>query len=277
MAALTSREPPASIGGTIRWALTDGVTVVHRHLLRLRRSPGELAGELIFPAALVLLFGYVMGSAITVPGGDYLTFLMPGLFTMMTVTSVAATSVAVAGDMARGVTDRFRSMPMARLAVPFGQTGADILIGALAISIMIVCGLALGWRPQQGPLQTLAAFALLILLRYTLSWCGVLVGQLVKEQTADKLTPLVFPVTMISNAFVPTEHMVPWLRTIADWNPVSAAVTAARSLLGDPDTKVPADAAWPLTHPIAATLLSSAVILAVFVPLSVRRFRTADR
>ncbi|HEX4063274.1 MAG TPA: ABC transporter permease [Streptosporangiaceae bacterium] len=279
MTTMTVRVPPApaTLAGRIRWALADGLTVVRRDLRHLKYQPGELVGALMFPAIMVLLFGYVFGSAISVPGGNYREYLMPGLFAMSAFTGVIATTIIVAGDAAKGVMDRFRSMPMARLAVPFGQTGADIITGSVALVIMVGCGLAVGWRPHGGAGGMLAAAGLLILMRFAVSWAGVFIGLSVRnEETADQLVPLIFPVTMISNTFVPTAHMPAWLRTISDWNPVSALVAACRHLLGS----VPAPGgagAWPLAHPVLATLLWVAVLLAVFVPLSVRWFATANR
>ncbi|GLY75995.1 ABC transporter permease [Actinoallomurus iriomotensis] len=262
----------------LRWTLTDGVTLVWRNLVQLKNQPGELVGALVFPAVMVVLFGYVFGSAIKVPGGgNYREYLMPGLFAMTSITSFMTTMLAVATDASKGVMDRFRSMPMARSAVPFGQVGGDILVGALGMVIMVGCGLAVGWRIHDGLPKALAAFGLLILLRYAISWAGVLCGLVVKnEETADQMVPLVFPVSMLSNSFVPTAGMPAWLRVIADWNPVSAAVAACRGLFGNPGAPA-GDVALPLRHPVAATLLWSGVLLVIFVPLSVRRFRTLNR
>ena len=138
-------------------------------------------------------------------------------------------------------------------------------------------GLAVGWRAHRGAADTAAAFALLILFQYAVTWAGAFLGLLVKnEATADSLVPLVFPVTMVSNAFVPPSGMPAWLRAIADWNPVSAAVAACRSLFGD--SGIPAaGTAWPLEHPVIATLGWSALLLAAFMPLAAYRFRTMGR
>nr|WP_062339170.1 ABC transporter permease [Herbidospora sakaeratensis] len=255
----------------LRWALADGLTLVGRELGRLRRDPGELVAALLFPAVMVVLFGYVFGSAIGVPGGgDYREYLMPGLFAMVTFSSLMGVLTRTAADASRGVMDRFRSMPMARSAVPFGQTGADVLIGLLMLAVMAGAGLLAGWRPHLGPVATVQAFALMAVLRYALGWAGVYAGLVVRdERVADALVPLALPVTMVSNAFVPTGGMPGWLRLLADWNPVSALTAAARELFGNPGAPGP-DAAWPLAHPVAAVLLWSAALLAIFVPLSLR-------
>ncbi|TDB78614.1 ABC transporter permease [Actinomadura sp. KC216] len=283
MTALTTPAPAAvSRVGRLRWTLTDGLTLVGREFARLRREPGELIGALVFPATMVVLFGYVFGSAIAVPGGgNYREYLMPGLFAMVTFTATMAVTLRVATDASRGVMDRFRSMPVARSAVPFGQTGAEILSGVLGMAIMAAAGLLVGWRAHGGVWPTAEAFLLLALMRYALSWAGCYLGLVVRnEQTADQLIPLVFPVTMLSNSFVPTEGMPTVLRVIADWNPVSALTAACRDLFGNPGAPAAGDGAglaWPLAHPVAATLGWSALLLAVFVPLSVRTYQRRGR
>ena len=263
--------------GRLRWTLADGMTLVGRELGRLRQAPGQIIGLLVFPAVMVLLFGYVFGSAIRVPGGDYREYLMPGLFAMVTFTAPQGVMVRMAGDASRGVMDRFRSMPTARLAVPFGQTGSDVLAGLLLVAIMAGAGLLVGWQPHRGLALTVQAFLLIVVLRYALSWAGVYLGLLIKdEQAANNLAPLFLPVTMISSAFVPTGGMPGWLRFLADWNPVSALTAALRDLFGNPGGPA-GNAAWPIEHPVAAVLLWSAVLLVVFVPLSVRTYQRWGR
>ncbi|MER6949147.1 ABC transporter permease [Nonomuraea sp. NPDC000554] len=273
---MTALTPP--MGRRLRWTITDGLTLVGRELGRLRHDPGELVAALIFPAVMVVLFGYVFGSAIQVPdGGDYREYLMPGLFAMVTFSAVMGVMTRMATDASRGVMDRFRSMPMARLAVPFGQTGADSLVGLLMLAIMVGAGLLVGWQPHRGLIPTAEAFLLMMLLRYALSWVGVYVGLAVKnDQVADAMVPLFLPFTMLSNAFVPTDGMPGWLRFLADWNPVSALTAASRELFGNPGAPS-GNVAWPLAHPVAAVLLWSATLLVVFVPLSVRTFMRRGR
>jgi ABC-2 type transport system permease protein len=273
---MTTLTPP--MGRRLRWTFTDGLTLVGRELGRLRQEPGELVAALIFPAIMVVLFGYVFGSAIRVPGGgDYREYLMPGLFSMVAFSAVMGVMVRVAADASRGVMDRFRSMPMARLAVPFGQTGADSLVGLPLLAIMVGAGLLVGWQPHRGLILTAEAFLLIMLLRYALSWVGVYVGLMVKnEQVADQLVPLFLPFTMLSNSFVPTGGMPGWLRFLADWNPVSALTATSRALFGNPGV-TSGHVAWPLAHPVAAVLLWSAALLVVFVPLSLRAFMRRGR
>ncbi|UBU08511.1 ABC transporter permease [Nonomuraea gerenzanensis] len=265
MTALTS---PAA---RLRWTLIDGLTLIGRELSRLRQEPGQIVAALVFPVIMIVLFGYVFGSAIQVPdGGDYREYLMPGLFSMVAFSAWLGVMTRMAGDASRGVMDRFRSMPMARLAVPFGQTGADLLTGVLMLAVMVGAGLLVGWQPHRGLLPAAEAFLLMILLRYALGWVGVYVGLLVRnDQVANALVPLGLPFTMVSNAFVPTDGMPAWLRFVADWNPVSALTAASRQLFGNPGAPS-GEVSWPLAHPVAAVLLWSAALLVIFVPLSLR-------
>jgi ABC-2 type transport system permease protein len=277
MTAIELPTPPQTLPGRLRWMLRDGWTITRREFGHVRREPGQLIGVVVFPGLMVLLFGYVFGSAIKVPGGgNYREYLLPGLFAMAAVAGVMVSALFVSKDVAEGVMDRFRSMPMARSAVPFGRTAADLLASMIGIAIMAGIGLMVGWRAYNGIASTLAAFGLILLLRYAVSWVGVYVGMSVTPQTADSLVPLVFPVTMISNSFVPTAGMPPWLRLIADWNPISGLVAACRGLFGNP-TAVTAHASFPLRHPVAMTIGWSLLILLIFLPLSSWRYRTANR
>jgi ABC-2 type transport system permease protein len=277
MATLHVPEPPALPLARAAWALRDGWTLTRREFSQLRHQPGELAATVILPGVLVVLFGYVFGSAIQVPGGgNYRAYLMPGLFAMSAITGVMAGALAVSKDIAEGVMDRFRSMPVARSAVPFGRTAADLATSVPGVLVMVGVGLVVGWRMNDGPLAALAGFGLILLLRYALSWIGTFIGLLVRPEVADNLVPLVFPVSMLSNSFVPTGGMPAWLRVIADWNPVSGLVAACRELFGNP-TALGADPGFPLRHPIAVTLAWSVAILAVFVPLTTLRYRRAGR
>jgi ABC-2 type transport system permease protein len=278
---VVTREPPplpTSLWSRFYWTLADGWTLVQREFWYLKAQPGDLASTLAFPAAMTLLFGFVFGSAIGVPGGgNYRAYLMPGLFAMTATFAVIINAVVISTKMSRGVIDRFRSMPMAPLAVPFGQTGSDTLIGVVSMVVMVGCGLAVGWRVNDGVLPALEAFALLMIFRYAMSWVGVFLGLSLKnEKTVANLSPLIFPLTMVSNAFVPTSNMPPWLRAIADWNPVSALATACRQLFGNPGSAV-THGAWPLEHPIVATILWSVGLLVIFITLSLYRYTTVER
>ncbi|WP_232835627.1 ABC transporter permease [Actinocorallia populi] len=261
---------------TLTRALADGLTMFGRHLTQLRRRPGELVAALLFPVLMIVMFGYVFGSAIRVPGGgNYREYLMPGLFGMVIFTAVMANALATATDAGRGVMDRLRSLPVTRWAMPFGQSAADLLTGIPGLAALAVCGLVVGWRPHEGAAPALAAFALMILMRMALGWLGIWLGLVMKdEKTVDAFAPIFLPVTMLSNAFVPTEGMPAWLRVLCEWNPVSSLVAALRELFGNP--AAPATA-LPLQHPVAATVLWSLALIAVFMPLAVHAYTHRNR
>jgi ABC-2 type transport system permease protein len=266
---------PSDAVSQLRWALADAWVLVRRELWHLRNQPAQLLTALLFPVALVVLFGYVFGSAIAVPGGNYREYLVPGLFVMSSAFAVVLNAMATATEKDKGVMDRFRSMPVARFAVPFGQAGSDFAAGTLSLMVMAACGIAVGWRPHDGAARATAAFGLIVLFRYALSWAGIFLGLAVKDsKSVDNLAPLIFPLTMIANTFVPTAHMPAWLRAVADWNPISAVTAASRELFGDPGAPL-ASPAWPLQHPITATVTWSALLLLMFAPLAVHRYTTA--
>jgi len=257
----------------LRLALADGSAAAERVLTKLRHDPAAIGITLGAPVVLVLIFGYIFGSAISVPGGAYREFLVPGLFATIAA-NITPAMVTMARDSTRGVVDRFRSLPISRAAVPFGQAAATAVYGLISFVLMALCGLAVGWRIHGGAADTAAALGLLLAFQVAATWVGMYLGLLIgKEDTAAQASILVFPVTTVSNVFVPTSGMPAWLRVIADWNPVSALAAAARHLLGSPVP--PADGAWPLVHPVLASLLWTAALLVIFVPLATARYSRA--
>jgi ABC-2 type transport system permease protein len=249
--------------------------MVRREFWQLKGQPVQLVSTVAFPAALMLVFSYVFGSAIKVPGENYQAYLMPGLFVMTATYALLSNSMVISMEMSKGVIDRFRSMPMARLAVPFGQTGADAITGVLSLLVVVACGLAVGWSPHDGLARTIAALALVIFFRYAMSWVGVYLGLIAPDdRTAQNFAPLLYPLTMITNIFVPVGTMPAWLRDLAYWNPVSAITAACRQLFGNPEATAPA---WPLQHPVVASLAWSAGLIALFAALAVRRYVRASR
>jgi ABC-2 type transport system permease protein len=252
-------------------ALTDGAAAAERQLTRLRHDPTAIALTLGAPVVLVIIFGYIFGSAIKVPGGaNYREFLIPGLFAT-TAVNILPSMIAMARDSGRGVIDRFRSLPIARTAVPFGQAAATTLYGLGSFVLMAACGLAVGWRIERGAGYAVAALGLIAGFQFAITWVGMYLGLLFgNEQTASQASILVFPVTMLSNVFVPTSGMPAWLRAIADWNPVSAIAAAMRDLFGNP--AAPANGTWPLQHPVLASLGWLVLILVIFVPLCAARY-----
>jgi ABC-2 type transport system permease protein len=251
-------------------AFTDGAAAAERVIRKLRHDPTAIVLTLGAPVVMVVLFGYIFGSAITLPGGGYRAFLIPGLFATIG-TNVVPSMFAMARDSSHGVVDRFRSLPIARTAVPFGQAAATVVSGLASLVLMALCGLAVGWRIERGIGYAVAAFALLVAFQFATTWIGLYVGLILgSEQAAGQAAILVFPVTLLSTVYVPTSGMPAWLRAIADWNPVSALADAVRDLFGNP--AAPANGAWPLEHPVPATLAWTALLLAIFVPVCTRRF-----
>jgi ABC-2 type transport system permease protein len=254
--------------------VTDGFAAAERQLTRLRHNPSAIAITLGAPVVLVIIFGYILGGSISVPGGgNYRAYLIPGLFAMVAV-NILPPMIAMARDSSRGSVDRFRSLPIARAAVPFGQAAASTLYGIGSFVLMGLCGLAVGWRIERGAGDAIAAVALVAGFQFATTWIGMYLGLLFgNEQTAGQASVLVFPVTMLSNAYVPTSGMPAWLRAIADWNPVSAISAALRDLFGNPTA--PANGSWPLLHPVLASVCWLALLLAIFVPLCTARYKRA--
>jgi ABC-2 type transport system permease protein len=248
----------------------DGLAAAERILLRLRHDPSGIVLTLSAPLVLVLAFGYIIGSAIIVPGGNYREYLLPGLFAITAVNVIPAL-VTMARDAERGVVDRFRSMPISRSAIPLGQAVANTVYGAATFVLMGACGLLVGWRAHRGLGPTLAALGLLLAVQFAAVWVGMFLGLVLgSEAAAGQASIIPLPLAMVSNLLVPTAGMPTWLRVIAEWNPVSAVGEAIRRLCGNPGAHS-ADA-WPLTHPVAASLLWTALILVVFVPLTTLRY-----
>ena len=254
------------------WAVTDCLTVVKRDLLHLVRMPSLIAWQLGFPIVSVLLFVYVFGSAMDVGGdADYVAYAMPGMFAMTMAFGFMNTAMGVVIDKERGVTDRFRSMPMAPSAVVTGRGVADVLGAGLDLLILAIIALVIGWRSDGSLLETLAAFGLLLLLRFSLIWVGVWIGLKVKNQeAAGNLFAIAFPFGMVSSVFTPPSLMPDWLGTIAMWNPVSATANAIRELFGNP---LPLGESWIEQNAMLMAVVAPLVITAIFLPLAVRRFQ----
>ncbi|WP_091287897.1 ABC transporter permease [Amycolatopsis xylanica] len=256
----------------MRWAVEDSWTVTRRYLIHLGRQPEQLVMLAAFPILLVLMFGYLLGGGMTVPGGgNYLEFLMPGMFAMTMGFGMAATMIAVLDDASKGVTDRFRSLPMAPSAVLVGRSLADMVSAVIALAAVVGSGFAVGWRPHGGLGATLGAFGLLLLLRFSLLWVGIYLGLKIRTPSSVTLVQtLEFPFGFLSGVFVATSTMPAWLGTIADWNPLSSTAGAARELFGNPGW---GGDSWITGHGVLMAAVWPVVILAVFFPLSVRAYR----
>lgn len=264
-------------------ALGDGATVARRNLIKIKRVPEILVFVLISPIMFVLLFAYVFGGSIAVEGleGGYREFLIAGIFAQTVIFGATFTGAGLAEDMQKGIIDRFRSLPMSDSAVLVGRTVSDVVYNVLSLLIMGLTGLLVGWRIRSSLLDAVGGFLLLLLFAYAFSWVMAYVGLLVPspEVVNNASFIVIFPLTFIANTFVPSDNLPTVLRVFAEWNPVSAITQAARELFGNlPPVPsgaglVAADQPWSLEHPVAYSLLWIALILLVFVPLSVRQYR----
>jgi ABC-2 type transport system permease protein len=258
----------------------DVAALTGRNLVHIAREPLQLSDVTVQPLLFTLLFVYVFGAGVVLPqGGSYADFAIAGLLALNLTTSSMGTAVGLSTDLGSGVIERLRTLPMWRPSVLVGRSLADLLTAALCSAIVALTGLVIGWRPERGPALTLAAFGVVLFFSYALSWGCACLGIVSKGPESAQGTGLVilFPLALVSNSLVPTQHMPTVLRTIADWNPVSAVTAAARELFGNPNPSASIDA-WPMQHPIVAALLWSIALLAVFAPLAMvlYRRRTTD-
>jgi ABC-2 type transport system permease protein len=258
-------------------AVGDGLVVAKRNLIKIKRVPDLLVFSTLSPIMFVLLFAYVFGSAIQIPGVSYREFLMAGIFTQTMLFGATITGSGLAQDIQRGIIDRFRSLPMARSAVLVGRTTSDLVNNVLVIIIMSITGLIVGWRIHSSFLEALSGFGLLLLFAYAFSWVMAVVGLSVRSPEVFNNASFiaVFPLTFIANTFVATTNLPGPLKTIAEWNPVSAVTQAARDLFGNTSAAIPPPDAWPLHHAVLTSFLWIVGILIVFIPLSIQRYKKA--
>jgi ABC transporter DrrB family efflux protein len=280
MTATVAAQPAAAQPrNPISQSVRDSLVVAKRNLIRMMRIPEMIIFGMIQPIMFVVLFSYVFGGSMNVGGTTdpavYREFLMAGIFAQTVTFATAGAGAGIADDMHKGLVDRFRSLPMARGAVLTGRTLADSVQTALTLLVLAVVALIVGWRVHEGIPKALGGFALLLLLGYAFSWIGALIGLSVRTPEAATSGGLIwlFPLTFVSNAFVDSSQMTPWLRHLADWNPFSATVQACRELFGNPG--VSSSGAWPMQHPVWASLVWSVLIIVVFRTLAVRKYRSA--
>ncbi|MGH9157842.1 MAG: ABC transporter permease [Acidimicrobiales bacterium] len=249
-------------------ALTDTRAVTWRNLVAYRRVPQLLIFSTIQPVIFVLMFRYVFGGAISIPGVRYVDYLMPGIFAQAVVFGSIGTAIGLAADVKSGLIERFRSLPMARSAVLAGRTTADLVRNLFVVLLMSAVGYLVGFRVQTNPLFFLGAVAVVALFGYAVSWVFATVGLAVGDpETAQAASfPVMAPLVFASNAFVPLRSMPGWLQVFAEHQPVSATVAAARALV----------LGGPTTRPVLKALAWVVAILAVFGPVAVHRYRRAD-
>jgi len=266
--------------GPLARRIRDVAVLTGRNLVHIAREPLQLSDVTVQPVLFTLLFVYVFGAGVVLPhGGSYTNFAIAGLLALNLTTSSMGTAVGLSNDLNSGVIDRFRTLPMWRPAVLVGRSLADLLTAAICTAIVAVTGLAIGWRPHDGFASTVGGFAVFLLFSYALSWGCACLGIISKGPESAQGVGLVilFPLAIVSNALVPTQRMPQVLSAIADWNPVSAVTAASRNLFGNPNPSTSINA-WPMQHPIVASLLWSVALLAIFVPLAtvLYRRRTTD-
>ncbi|MFI6472327.1 ABC transporter permease [Streptomyces sp. NPDC050516] len=284
MSAITDVVPAPRARGGIGGSIRDSLVVAKRNLIRMTRIPEIVLFGLIQPIMFVVLFTYVFGGSISVGGSTdpklYKEFLMAGIFAQTVTFATAGAGAGIADDMHKGLIDRFRSLPMARGAVLTGRTLADLVQTALTLVVLAGVALLVGWRTHENIGKVLCGFLLLLLLGYAFSWIGALIGLTVRTPEAATSGGLIwlFPLTFISNAFVPVTGMPSFLQHIAEWNPFSATVAGARELFGNTMPNVPKSitGAWPMEHPVLASVIWSVLIIAVFRTLAVRKYRSAS-
>ena len=256
--------------------LRAGWIITQRDLAHWVRQPWTPIFGLLFSIMLLLVFGFLFGGAITVPGGgDYISFLLPGMLALSMMFGVESTATAMAGDARKGITDRFRSLPIGSASVALGRAGADLANSAVEVLVLILGGFLVGWRITSDPASAALAVLLLLLLRFAVLWIGIFVGLSFRGEGATMAVQvLVWPIGFLSTAIVSAETMPGWLGTVAAWNPLSATATAVRELFGNPtgitEGPLAGGAVWPAVGwPVLLT--------AVFLPLSARAYRKLRR
>jgi ABC-2 type transport system permease protein len=257
-------------------AVSDAGVVAKRNLIKIRRVPEILIWTTMSPIMFVLLFALVFGESITVPGVDYKEYLIAGVFAQTVIFGSTFTGAGLAEDMTKGIIDRFRSLPMSQSAVLFGRTASDIAYNATSILVMTITGLIVGWRIRTGPIEAIGGFLLLLVFAYAVSWIMAYVGLKVSsvEVVQNASFMFIFPATFIANTFVLSSRLPEPLQTIAEWNPVSSVAQAVREAFGNTGT-LPEPTVWPLANPVLYSFIWIGIILAIFIPLSVRQYRKA--
>jgi len=260
-------------------AVTDTLIITQRQLRLLTRVPEVLIFSTIQPVMFVLLFRYVFGGSIDTgqPGG-YVQLLMPGIFVQTVAFTLAGTASGLAEDMKKGLIDRFRSLPISQSALVIGRTLGDSLLNIVVLAVMGIAGYLVGWRPTSGPLSVAIGFLFLLFFGYALSWVGIYVGLSASDaRVVQNVSFLVtFPLTFLSNAFAPTTGMPRALQYFAEWNPVSTMVAACRELFGLENQFGATAGSFPSENPLLTSFIYMIIIMAIFIPISVRKYQRAS-
>ncbi|HTY73789.1 MAG TPA: ABC transporter permease [Actinomycetes bacterium] len=258
-------------------AVSDGVIVAKRNLIKIKRVPDLLVFTTLQPIMFVVLFAYVFGGAIKIESSSYREYLIAGIFTQTVVFGAVITGMGLAEDIQKGIIDRFRSLPMSPSAVLVGRTLSDVLNNVIVVVVMSITGLVVGWRIHTPLLEALGGFVLLLAFGYAFSWVMAWVGLLAPspEVVQNAAFIVIFPLTFVANTFVPLVTLPPPLRTFAEWNPVSAVTQAVREAFGNIPPHTPVPDVWSLQHPEIYSILWGVGLLLVFVPVASHQYRRA--
>jgi len=279
MTALTTTTVPVRTAEPLhpqRGLVHDAWVIARRGLTHMKRQPEALADATIQPIMFVLLFAYVFGGAIAVPGGgNYREFLMGGIFAQTIVFTAFGVAMSLAYDRKNQAVDRFRALPVAKGSVLAGHAIANLFKSMLPIVLMSLCGLAIGWRIREGLVDAAVGYLLLVAFAFAMIWVGVLLGSVIAtpEGVQGVGFAVLFPITFMASTFVPTETMPGVLRTIAEWNPVTTLADALRVQFGNPNTPPAPGDPWSIAHPFAYSAIWIVAIVVVCAPLAVRAYR----
>lgn len=258
----------------LRQLVADSLVIARRSLSHIRQIPEKLIDVTVQPLMFVLLFAFVFGGVIAVPGGSYREYLIGGILVQTLTFGIIGPATSMATDLGEGILDRFRSLPMHRSAFLLGHLAAELAASVLAVTVMVISGLIVGWRIESSFPEALGAFAILALLAVTMLWVGTLIG--IVARSPDVVTGIafliVFPLTFVASTFVPVAGLPTGLRQFAEYNPISCWAAAIRTLFGNP-TAIPSAAAWPLQHPVASSVLWCVVLIAIVAPVTLRAYR----
>ena len=262
----------------MRQTYADTLVITWRNLKRIPRIPELAIFAILQSIMFVLLFAFVFGGAIPLPGGgSYREYLMPGIFAQTIVFAAATTAVGMRDDLNKGLLDRFRSLPMARSSVIIGRIVADVVYNAGILVVLMISGYVVGWRVNTGIVELLAGIGLLLLFALAMTAIGVWLGLVVPSvEVAQQVSfTVLFPITFISNVFVPPQSLPDFLQPVAEWNPVSTLTAATRELWGNPNPYV--GSGLPGEQPALVTVLWVIAIIAIFLPAGVRRYQSLSR
>jgi ABC-2 type transport system permease protein/oleandomycin transport system permease protein len=250
---------------SLKWTIKDNLAMTRRNMLRYVRLPQLLIFSTIQPVMFVLLFAYVFGGAIKIPGQNYISYLLPGILVQTVLFGATQTGIGLADDLSRGMIDRFRALPMASSAVLGGRTASDVIRNIFVVILMAIVGLIIGFRWEHGFFHFAGALGLIVLFGFAFSWISAAIGLAVRNIETAQVAGFiwVFPLAFISSIFVPVQTMPRGLKSFADANPVTQTVNAARALsLGGP--------AWTS---VWHSLVWVAVIIGIFAPIAITQYR----